>query len=127
MLVRPFETLCVGASYHATFCFPCGVCCGCVLGHLIVTLQVHLHSHDYIVVVTCCNYSFSSLVRLSCIHRSCGEPRPTSPYKVWSVKFYCTPCKLAIVATNCVVATCEKTIVVTTTCEDTTAMEGKVQ
>ena len=25
-----------------------------------------------------CNHSFSSLVRLSCVHRSCGEPRPTS-------------------------------------------------
>ena len=25
-----------------------------------------------------CNHSFSSPVRLSCVHRSCGEPRPTS-------------------------------------------------
>ena len=69
---------CVGASDHAIFCFLYGVCLGCVLGHFIVTLQLHLHSHDYIAVVMCCNDSFSSLVRLSCIHRSCGEPHPTS-------------------------------------------------
>ena len=69
---------CLGASDHAIFCFPCGVCFGCVWGHLIVTLQLHLHSHDYIAVVACCNDSFSSPICLSCVHRSCGEPRPTS-------------------------------------------------
>ena len=42
---------CVGANDHAIFCFPYGVCFGCVLGHLIVTLQLHLYSHDYIAVV----------------------------------------------------------------------------
>ena len=69
---------CVGASDHAIFCLPCGVCFGCVLGHLLVTLQLHLHFCHYIEVVTCCNDSFSSPVRLSYVHRSCGEPRPTS-------------------------------------------------
>ena len=34
---------CVGTSYHAIFCFPRAVCFGCVLGHFIVTLQLHLH------------------------------------------------------------------------------------
>ena len=28
--------------------------------------------------MTLCNHSFSSLVRLSYVHQSCGEPRPTS-------------------------------------------------
>ena len=30
---------CVGTSDHAIYCFACGVCFGCVLGHLFVTLQ----------------------------------------------------------------------------------------
>ena len=34
---------CVGASDHASFCLPCGVCFGCVLGDFIVILQLHLH------------------------------------------------------------------------------------
>ena len=58
----------VGASDHAIFCFPCDVCFGCVLRHLIVTLQLHLHLHDYIEVVMHCNDSFSSPVRLLCVH-----------------------------------------------------------
>ena len=69
---------CVETNDHAIFCFPCGVCFGCVLRHLIVTLQLHLHLHGYIEVVTCCNDSFSSPLRLPYMHRSCGEPRPTS-------------------------------------------------
>ena len=68
---------CVGANNHAIFCFPCGVCFGCVVRHLIVTLQLHLHFYHYIAVVTCCNNSFSSPIHLPCVHRSCGEPRPT--------------------------------------------------
>ena len=71
---------CVGASDHASFCLPCGVCFGCVLGHFIVPLQLHLHLHDYNEVVTSCNHSFSSPVRLSCVHRSCGEPRVRFTY-----------------------------------------------
>ena len=67
-----------GVKDHASFCFPCAVCFGWVLGHFIVTLQFHLHWHDYNEVVMRCNHSFSSLVRLSCVHKSCGEPRPTS-------------------------------------------------
>ena len=66
----------MGTSDHAISCFPCGICFGCVLRHLIVILNLHLH--DYIEVVTLCNDSFSSLVRLPCVHRSYGEPRPTS-------------------------------------------------
>ena len=69
---------CVGASDHASFCLPCGVCFGCVLGHFIVTLPLHLHYHAYNEVVMRCNHSFSSPVCLSCVHRSCGEPCPTS-------------------------------------------------
>ena len=69
---------CVGANDHASFCLPCGVCFGCVLEHFIGTLQLHLHYHDYNEVVMRCNHSFSSPVRLSCVHRFCGEPRPTS-------------------------------------------------
>ena len=44
---------CVWTSDHATHCFVCFVCYGCVLGHLYSTLQLHLHWHHYIVVVTC--------------------------------------------------------------------------
>ena len=68
----------MGTNNHAIFCFPCGVCLGCVLRHLIVPLQLHLHLHDYIEVVMHCDDSLSSLVRLPCVHRSCGDPRPTS-------------------------------------------------
>ena len=34
---------CMGTNDHASECFACLVCCGCVLGHLFVTLQLHLH------------------------------------------------------------------------------------
>ena len=34
---------CVGTSYHASFWCVCSVDSGCVLGHLIVNHDVHLH------------------------------------------------------------------------------------
>ena len=72
---------CVGTNDHATKCSACFGCCGCVLGCSYIELQLYLHCHDYIAVVTCCNHSFSYPVRLPCVHRSCGEPRPTSVYQ----------------------------------------------
>ena len=41
---------CVGTSYHASFCCCCTVGSGCVLGHFIVIMTVHLHLHDVVVV-----------------------------------------------------------------------------
>ena len=41
---------CVGTSYHASFCYCCTVGSGCVLGHFIVIMNVHLHLHDVVVV-----------------------------------------------------------------------------
>ena len=69
---------CVGPRNHATGCFTCYVCCGRVLGYLYDELELHLHLQHYIVVVTCSNCPFSSLVCLLYLPRSCGEPRPTS-------------------------------------------------
>ena len=47
---------CVGTSYHASFWSVCVVCSGCVLGHLIVNNDVHLHFplyyHDVVVVMS---------------------------------------------------------------------------
>ena len=82
VMIRWLDRLgrCVGASDHARFCLPYGVCFGCILGHFIVPLQLHFRLHDYNEIVTSCNHSFSSPVRLSCVHRSCGEPRPTSAH-----------------------------------------------
>ena len=41
-----------------------------------------------------CNYSFLSPVRLSCTHRSCGEPRPTSRIiRFWVVPAEIEPCR----------------------------------
>ena len=48
---------CVGTSYHASFWSVCAVCSGCVLGHLLVNNDVHLHFplyyHDVVVVMSC--------------------------------------------------------------------------
>ena len=48
---------CVGTSYHVSFCCCCAVYSGCVLGHLIVNNDVHLHFplyyHDVVVVMSC--------------------------------------------------------------------------
>ena len=41
---------CVGTSYHASFCCCYTVSSGCVLGHFIVIMNVHLHLHDVVVV-----------------------------------------------------------------------------
>ena len=67
----------MGTNDHATTRFACCVCCGRFLGHFYDELQWHLHSFDYIVVVTCVFASFVSYTSLVFLHRSCGEPRPT--------------------------------------------------
>ena len=47
----------MGTSYHASFWSVCAVYSGCVLGHLIVHNDVHLHFtfyyHDVVVVMSC--------------------------------------------------------------------------
>ena len=69
---------CVGTSYHVSFCCCCRVYSDCVLGDIsLCTMTIYITLHD-VAVVTFCKILFGVSCASLVLHRSSGEPRPTS-------------------------------------------------